>query len=108
MAEYPALDIPCTDLDSPLYDRLYALLDDYEPIGIQPIDGGIRVFFRSASMRDQARRAVAQREDVLRAGLERDRVPLVGAQQDEQAGPPLAVTVADEPASLAGSAGCPL
>lgn len=70
LAEYPALDIPCTDLDSPLYDRLYALLDDYEPIGIQPIDGGIRVFFRSASMRDQARRAVAQREDVNAVAME--------------------------------------
>ena len=64
LAEYPALDIPCDDLDSPLSDRLYALLDDYEPLGVQPVGAGIRVFFRSASMRDQARRAIAQREDL--------------------------------------------
>ena len=64
LAEYPALDIPCDDPESPLSDRLYALLDDYEPLGVQPVDAGIRVFFRSASMRDKARRAIAQREEL--------------------------------------------
>ena len=62
MAEYPALDIPCDDLDSPLGDRLYALLDDFEPVGIQPVDGGLRVFFRAASMRAKALRAVVRGE----------------------------------------------
>jgi ribosomal protein L11 methyltransferase len=64
LAEYPALDIPCDDPDSPLSDRLYALLDDYEPLGVQPVDAGIRVFFRSTSMRDKARRAIAHREEL--------------------------------------------
>lgn len=64
LAEYPALDIPCDDLESPLSDRLYALLDDYEPLGLQAVDAGIRVFFRSASMRDSARRAISQREEL--------------------------------------------
>ena len=62
LAEYPAIDIPCEDLDSPLADRLYALLDDFEPQGIQPFDGGLRVFFRSTSMRAKALRAVVQDE----------------------------------------------
>ena len=70
MADYPALDIPCDDFESPLYDRLCALLDDYEPIGIQTVDGGHRVFFRSASMRDRARRAVVQREALAAVGVE--------------------------------------
>jgi len=64
LAEYPALDIPCDDLESPLSDRLYALLDDYEPLGIQAVERGMRVFFRSTSMRDAARRAIVQREDL--------------------------------------------
>jgi ribosomal protein L11 methyltransferase len=70
LAEYPALDIPCDDLESALYDRLSALLDDYEPLGIQIIDGGIRVFFRSPSMRDQARRAIVHREDLESVAME--------------------------------------
>ena len=60
MAEYPALDVPCDELDSPLSDRVYALLDDFEPIGIQTVDGGLRVFFRSTAMRDNAQRAIVQ------------------------------------------------
>jgi len=64
LAEYPALDVPCDDVDSPLSDRLYALLDDFEPIGIQLLDGRLRVFFRSPVMRDDARRAIAEREDL--------------------------------------------
>jgi ribosomal protein L11 methyltransferase len=62
LAEYPALDISCDNLDSPLGDRLYALLDDFEPLGIQAVDGGVRVFFRSASMRAKALRAVVRGE----------------------------------------------
>jgi len=70
LAEYPALDIPCDDLDSPLSDRLYALLDDYDPLGIQTTDRGLRVFFRSTAMRDQAGRAIAQRERIETAAIE--------------------------------------
>jgi len=64
LAEYPALDVPCDDPESPLSDRLYALLDDFEPLGVQVVDGGIRVFFPSAFMRDGAQRAIADREDL--------------------------------------------
>ena len=70
MAEYPALDVPCDDLDSPLSDRLYALLDDFEPLGVQVLDGAIRVFFRSPFMRDGARRAIAEREDLDTVAME--------------------------------------
>lgn len=70
LAEYPALDIPCDDPESPLSDRLYALLDDYDPLGVHVIDGGLRVFFRSASMRDRARRAIVEREDLDAVAME--------------------------------------
>jgi ribosomal protein L11 methyltransferase len=70
LAEYPALEIPCADLDSPLSDRLYALLDDFEPLGIEPLEGGMRVIFRSASMRDNAQRAIVQRERVSGVAIE--------------------------------------
>ena len=62
LADSPALDIPCALGNSPLIDRLYAVLDDFEPIGIQELNGGIRVFFRTSKQRDEARRAVADRE----------------------------------------------
>lgn len=64
MAECPALDVPCDDVESALSDRLYALLDDFDPIGVQVVEGGIRVFFRTPFMRDGARRAIADREDL--------------------------------------------
>jgi ribosomal protein L11 methyltransferase len=70
LAEYPALDVPCDELDSPLSDRIYALLDDFEPIGIQTVDGGLRVFFRSTAMRDNAQRAIVQREGLHTAASE--------------------------------------
>ena len=61
MAEYPALEIEFAADDASLPDRLYALLDDYEPAAIHEDDAALRwrVFFRSASSRDAARAAVA-------------------------------------------------
>jgi ribosomal protein L11 methyltransferase len=62
LAEYPALEIQIlTAADASLPDRLYALLDDFEPSAIDH-DGGDerwRVFFRTPAHRDSARRALA-------------------------------------------------
>ena len=61
MAEYPALEIEfLPPRDSTLPDRLYALLDDFEPAAIhedEPNDAW-RVFFRAPSARDAARTAL--------------------------------------------------
>lgn len=58
MAEsYPALEIAFSSDDDPyLVDRLYALLDDFEPVAIHEDDLNAewRVFFRSAASRDAA------------------------------------------------------
>src|SRR5262249_49339994 len=54
------LDIPCPLDPSPLLDRLYALLDDFEPLGVVELDAGIRVFFRNRQQRDAARHAIAE------------------------------------------------
>ncbi|HEY2434243.1 MAG TPA: 50S ribosomal protein L11 methyltransferase [Vicinamibacterales bacterium] len=70
MAEYPALDVPCDDPDSPLSDRLCALLDDFDPLGLLVVDAGLRVFFRSGPMRDQARQAIADREGLNAVAIE--------------------------------------
>lgn len=62
MAEYPALEIEfLRPHDSTLPDRLYALLDDFEPAAIHEDDGDDvwRVFFRAGSSRDAARTALA-------------------------------------------------
>jgi ribosomal protein L11 methyltransferase len=61
LAEYPAIDIDVPSDDASLPDRLYALLDDFEPAAIheETAAGPWRVFFRSPSMRDAARAAVA-------------------------------------------------
>jgi ribosomal protein L11 methyltransferase len=66
---YPALDIPC-EFESALSDRLYALLDDYEPLGVLGLDDGIRVFFRSADVRNAAQRAVREREALTAVALD--------------------------------------
>lgn len=62
MAEYPALEIQfSTPADPSLHDRLYALLDDFEPVAIhedEPADAW-RVFFRSAEHRDAASASIA-------------------------------------------------
>jgi len=55
LAEYPALEIQLPADDPALPDRLYALLDDYEPAAIHDDEAGTwRVFFRSADTRNVA------------------------------------------------------
>ena len=55
MADYPALEIQIPSDDPALPDRLYALLDDYEPAAIHDDEAGTwRVFFRSADIRNVA------------------------------------------------------
>ena len=61
MADSPALELQFgTPGDSDLHDRLYALLDDFDPIAIHEDDSrhSWRVFFRSAERRDAAFRAL--------------------------------------------------
>lgn len=73
MADYPALDIEITPpAGESLYDRLYALLDDYEPAAIDPADDGAhwRVFFRSANQRDAAFAALGAIREVRAAAVE--------------------------------------
>ena len=62
MAEYPALEIELPPHpDSTLFDRLYALLDDFEPAAIHDDESNDvwRVFFRAGASRDAARAALA-------------------------------------------------
>jgi ribosomal protein L11 methyltransferase len=62
LAEYPALEIQFpVPADASLYDRLYALLDDFEPVAIHEDEPGDhwRVFFRSAERRDAASASIA-------------------------------------------------
>ncbi len=72
MAEYPALEIGLAADDTSLPDRLYALLDDYEPAAIHEDDAAAswRVFFRSASSRDAARAALARLRGVRVASID--------------------------------------
>lgn len=73
MAEYPALDIEIAPpAGDSLYDRLYALLDDYQPAAIDPAeDGGHwRVFFRSANQRDAAFAALGAIPQVRASAVE--------------------------------------
>lgn len=61
MADSPALELQFgTPGDAELHDRLYALLDDFDPIAIHEDDSrhSWRVFFRSAERRDAAFRAL--------------------------------------------------
>ncbi len=63
MAEYPALDLTIRDGEhtSALLDLIYACLDDFEPLAIHEEDdesGCLRVFFRSAEVRDAARQSL--------------------------------------------------
>ena len=62
MADYPAVEIHLPAGDASLPDRLYAVLDDFEPSAIHEEDAGQtwRVFFRSAEVRDDARAALLQ------------------------------------------------
>jgi ribosomal protein L11 methyltransferase len=62
LAEYPALDIQFpAPADPSLHDRLYALLDDFEPVAIHVDEPGDlwRVFFCSAERRDAASASIA-------------------------------------------------
>lgn len=62
MAESPALEIQILSAaDASLPDRLYALLDDFEPSAIHQDAGDERwrVFFRTSAQRDGAGRALA-------------------------------------------------
>ena len=73
MAEYPALEITFRDpSDHALRDRLYAQLDDFAPIAIQEADEADRwrVFFRSASSRDAARKALASDASVETSAID--------------------------------------
>ena len=61
MADSPALDIRILPrAGDSIHDRLYALLDDFEPVAINEDEahGHWRVFFRSPSMRDAAAAAL--------------------------------------------------
>ena len=70
MADSPALDIPCAESDTVLRDRLYALLDDFDPLAVQELDGGMRVFFRTPERRDAAQRAVADQSRVSAVAMD--------------------------------------
>lgn len=73
MADYPALEIHIPALaGEAVYDRLYALLDDYEPAAIHPDETGERwrVFFRSPNMRDAAHAALASIREVRGVAIE--------------------------------------
>ena len=72
MADYPALEIHFTSDDPSLPDRLYALLDDFEPSAIHDEDGGApwRVFFRSSYSRDAARAVLASIRGVTVSSLD--------------------------------------
>jgi ribosomal protein L11 methyltransferase len=57
LADYPAIEIPLGSPGDPyLLDRLYALLDDFEPVAIHDDDlnDSMRVFFRTTASRDAA------------------------------------------------------
>ena len=67
MAEYPALEIQISPAAGPsIHDRLYALLDDYEPSAIHENEDGHRwrVFFRTSALRDDAAAALSRVNDV--------------------------------------------
>jgi ribosomal protein L11 methyltransferase len=62
LADYPALEIELLPpRDAALPDRLYALLDDFEPAAIHDdeLNDVWRVFFRAPAARDAARAALA-------------------------------------------------
>jgi ribosomal protein L11 methyltransferase len=51
--KYPALDVRGTDSDVVL-----AVVDDFAPTAVEELDGGISIYFSTASARDSARAAV--------------------------------------------------
>lgn len=56
---YPAVDVRGADTD-----LLLAIVDDYSPTAVEERDDAVRVFFNSASVRDDARTHLAARFDV--------------------------------------------
>jgi ribosomal protein L11 methyltransferase len=73
LADYPALDIAIPpQAGDAVYDRLYALLDDYQPAAIHPDEDGEhwRVFFRSSNQRDAAFAALADIREVRGSALD--------------------------------------
>ena len=73
MAEYPAIEITFrTPIDPAVHDRLYAQLDDFEPVAIHDDEPETRwrVFFRSADARDAALLALASQTDVAAAAVD--------------------------------------
>jgi ribosomal protein L11 methyltransferase len=73
LAEYPALEIRIAPAAGPsVHDRLYALLDDYEPSAIHEDEDGQRwrVFFRSSAHRDDAALAVSRVDGVRASHLD--------------------------------------
>ncbi|HET7696213.1 MAG TPA: 50S ribosomal protein L11 methyltransferase [Vicinamibacterales bacterium] len=72
MAEYPALEIAFLPPHDPaLAERLYALLDDFEPTAIHDdeLNDVWRVFFRAAAVRDAARSALTSLPGVRTAAI---------------------------------------
>jgi ribosomal protein L11 methyltransferase len=73
LADYPAIEIAFRDPDDAgLQNRLYALLDDFEPVAIDDddLDNSWRVFFRTRAFRDAALAALAHEPDLTAAAIE--------------------------------------
>jgi ribosomal protein L11 methyltransferase len=67
LADYPAVEISFRDPDDAwLQNRLYALLDDFEPVAIHEDDVNAlwRVFFRAAASRDAALAALGAEAEI--------------------------------------------
>lgn len=73
MAEYPAIEIEFGSDDDPdLLNRLYALLDDFEPLAIHDDDlnNAWRVFFRTRASRDAALAALRERQGLAASPID--------------------------------------
>jgi ribosomal protein L11 methyltransferase len=54
MRAFPALDLIWLLKAEDSADQLLALIDDFEPMALEELDGGVRVFFSSPEARDRA------------------------------------------------------
>ena len=73
MADYPAIEIAFGVPDDPsLLNRLYALLDDFEPVAIHDDDFNAcwRVFFRTPASRDAALAALRDEHALAARSIE--------------------------------------
>jgi len=73
LADYPAIEISFRDPDDDwLQNRLYALLDDFEPVAIHDDDlnEAWRVFFRTRASRDAALAALAAEAELAARAIE--------------------------------------